>query len=394
MVNAHDAAGWSSRWLAAGFRPFFLLAGVHAVVAVPLWLHWFFQGGQLHGLPLMYWHAHEMLYGFVAAAVAGFLLTAVPNWTSTLPVSGWRLGGLVALWMAGRAAMFVDGLDLAWLAAVQLVFLPALIVLLLPPLLRTANRNLRLIAVIVVLWLADVGFMCAALMHSPDGAATALALAMNLVLVLVTVIGGRIVPAFTGNALRKAGITAALQSPLWLERTVIALMLGITLLDLLWQSAVVSGVLAALAGAAHAGRLRFWQGWRARRDSLVWVLHLGYAWLVVGLMLKACWLLARPEWAMKWQHALAGALAMMILAVMTRAALGHTGRPLQAARLTTCSYVLLALAVLLRTFATLWPGGYVQGLQLAVVLWLAAFAGYLLVYVPILLGPRADGRAG
>lgn len=394
MMNAHSSTGWVSRWLAAGFRPFFLLAGLHALIAVPLWVHFFTQGGVLHGMPLMYWHAHEMLHGFVAAAIAGFLLTAVPNWTSTLPASGWRLGVLVALWLGGRAAMFIDGLDVMWLAVIQLAFLPALLALLLPPLLRTANRNVRLAVVIAVLWLAEAGFLYAVLAQRPDWAATALLLAMNLVLILITVIGGRIIPAFTGNALRKAGVEVKLSSPPWLEYTVLVSMLAITVVDLLWHASVVSGVLAAVAALAHAFRLWHWQGWRARRDSLVWVLHAGYPWVVLGLALKACWLLLQAGWAMKWQHAIAGAFAMMILAVMTRAALGHSGRPLQASRLTTVSYVLLTLALLLRTFAVQWPTGYMHALALATVLWTAAFLCYLIVYVPVLLGPRADGRPG
>jgi uncharacterized protein involved in response to NO len=193
-----------------GFRPFFLLAGVHALVFVPLWL-WIrsHASAPLSTLPPPFWHGHEMLYGFVVAAVAGFLLTAVPSWTGTRGFGGKPLVLLTALWLAGRVAFAVgEGLPIWAIALAELSFLPALACLLAPPLLRARSRNSPMLAVLGALWLIDVAFVVALDRADPLLAQRALHTAINLVLILVTVIGGRIVPAFTGNALRARGSRA------------------------------------------------------------------------------------------------------------------------------------------------------------------------------------------
>ncbi|HLS81341.1 MAG TPA: NnrS family protein [Steroidobacter sp.] len=381
-----------------GFRPFFLLAGLYALVVIPAWLYFFAHHGTSFGsLPLMYWHAHEMIYGFVAAAVAGFLLTAVPSWTGARGFGGKPLVILVALWIAGRIAVASVGEVPFWLTAVgALAFLPGLAVLLAPPLLRSSNRNTPLLGVLGVLWLIDAAFLFA--LRSGDVAlgARALNVAIDLVLVLVTVIGGRIVPAFTANAQRRRGVAADIVSRRWLEFTVIALMIAIAVADVFAAPAALAGALAALAAAAHLVRLSGWRSFKTRSESILWVLHVGYAWLPIGLGLKALWLLGGVSWAIKWQHALTmGVFATMILAVMTRASLGHTGRPLEVSRTITVSYLLLTLGVVLRVFGgALWPDSYLLTVTAAGVAWTLSFLLYVAVYTPILVGPRADGRSG
>ncbi|HET9865420.1 MAG TPA: NnrS family protein, partial [Steroidobacteraceae bacterium] len=209
-------------------------------------------------------------------------------------------------------------------------------------------------------------------------------------------IGGRIVPAFTANALRRHGGEPDLVTRAWLEYVVIGLMVAIAVVDVFAPNGVASGVLAALAALAHAGRLAGWRSFRTRGEPILWILHVAYAWLPVGLALKACALLGDAAWASKWLPALAtGVIAGMILAVMTRVALGHTGRPLVVARPISIAYLLLMFTALLRTFGlALFPAHYLLTLEVAALTWMASFGIFLVVYAPILCRPRADGRPG
>jgi uncharacterized protein involved in response to NO len=381
-----------------GFRPFFLLAGLYALAIVPVWLYFYVHHGAPFGaLPAMYWHSHEMLYGFVVAAVAGFLLTAAPSWTGARGFAGTPLIIVVGLWAAGRIAMSTVGDAPFWVTAVaELALLPALAALLIPPLFRSQNHNTPLLAVLGLLWLIDAAFLVSLRNGDIVLAARTMTLAVDFVLVLVTVIGGRIVPAFTANALRRRGETPDIVSRRWLEIAVIASMVAIALADVFAPNGKLTGLIAALAAVAHAIRLSGWRSFRTGGEPILWVLHVAYAWLPLGLALKACWLLGGVEWAMKWQHALTmGVLATMILAVMTRASLGHTGRPLVVSRVIAVAYVLLTLGVFVRVFGgVLWPERYALAMSIAGLAWVLSFLLYLIVYAPILIGPRADGKPG
>lgn len=381
-----------------GFRPFFLLCGLYALVIVPLWLFRFAHASVPFGvLPGVYWHAHEMLFGFIAAAIAGFLLTAVPSWTGSPGFAGRPLIIMVLLWLAGRVAMALADALPFWLAALtELAFLPALLTLLAPPIVRARNRNLPILAVLTVLWLIDAAFMRALQTGDMLLAAGAARVAIDLVLMLVVVIGGRIVPAFTGNALRRLGVGVAPVSRGWLEVVAIGSVVAIAICDVFFPESIAAGALAALAAAAHAARLAGWRSFRARGEPILWVLHVAYAWLPIGLALKACWLLGDVAWAAKWQHALTfGAFGTMILAVMTRASLGHTGRPLVVNRSIAVAYLLMTLGALLRVFGGAWtPQYYLLALTLSGLAWCAAFLIFVWVYGPILMFPRLDGRQG
>jgi uncharacterized protein involved in response to NO len=381
-----------------GFRPFFLVAGLYAFLVVPIWLYFFAHRAVPFGsLPAMYWHSHELLYGFVIAAISGFMLTAVPSWTGARGFAGRPLIALAAIWVAGRVAMATVGhAPFLITALAELSFLPALMLLLIPPLLRSQNRNTPLLIVLSVLWLSDFGFVLALRSGDIALAEHAVRLAIDIALLLVTVIGGRIVPAFTTNALRNRGETVSIVTRRWVENVVIGLMMAIALVDLLQPNGRLSGVLAAFAAVAQAVRLSGWRSFRTVREPIVWILHVAYAWLPIGLALKASWLLAGAAWAMKWQHVFTmGVLATMILAVMTRAALGHTGRPLVVSRTITVAYVLLTLGVLVRVFGVaIVPASYLLTVSIAGLAWMLCFLIYLIVYTPILAGPRADGKPG
>lgn len=383
---------------AYGFRPFFLLAGLYAVIAIPVWLAILWRTSlPLHLLPPQLWHAHEMLYGFVGAALAGFLLTAVPSWTGAKGFAGAPLAAVVVAWLLGRCAFLLSGVLPVWTVVVlELSFLPALGALLAPPLVRSRNRNAALLAVLAVLWLADGAFLLGFARDDAPLAMGSLRIAIDVMLLVVTVIGGRIVPSFTANALRLSGETADVRSRAWLERATIVLMVAVPLVDLFQPEGIVAGWLAALVAIAQGARLSGWRSLRTRGDAILWVLHVGYAWLPVGFALKALWLLAGANWAANWLHALTmGVFGTMILAVMTRAALGHTGRPLAVGRNIAAAYLTLTLGVAVRVFVpAIWPWDYLAVILASGLLWTAAFAIYVIVYAPILALPRADGKPG
>jgi uncharacterized protein involved in response to NO len=383
---------------AYGFRPFFLAAGLSAVLVVPAWLAMIAQGTMpLGALPPQLWHAHELFYGFVGAALAGFLLTAVPSWTGAKGFGGWPLAAVASAWLLGRLAFALANAVPLWaLAAAELAFLPGVAILLAPPLLRSRNRNTPLLLVLAALWIADAVFLAGLARQDALLAGRSLRVAIDLMLIVVTVIGGRIVPSFTANALRRRGEAPEIRSRPWLERAVIALMVAVALVDLWEPDGAIAGWLAALVAVAQGVRLSGWRSLRARGEAILWVLHLGYAWMPVGFALKALWLLAGMGWAAHWPHALTmGVFGTMILAVMTRAALGHTGRELTVGGSVAAAYLLLTLGVAARVFAPgLWPAHYLQTLFVSGALWTAGFALYLVVYTPILVLSRADGKPG
>ncbi len=382
---------------AYGVRPFFLLCGLYALIIVPLWLYRFAHGGVSFGaLPGVYWHAHEMLFGFIAAAIAGFLLTAVPSWTQSRGFAGKPLLLAVTVWITGRLAMSMTDVLPLWLAAgLELALLPTLLALIAPPVVRARNRNLPILGVVTLLWLIDAAFMRALLTGDVMLASGAARMGVDLVLVLVVVIGGRIVPAFTGSALRRVGSVVPVSRG-WLEVLAIGSVAAIALCDLFLPDTHFAGVLAAIAAIAHAARLAGWRSFRVRGEPILWVLHVAYAWIPISLALKAFWLLGDAGWAAKWQHALTfGAFATMILAVMTRASLGHTGRPLVVARAISVAYLLMTLGALLRVFGGAWTPHYdLLTLSASGLAWLLAFAIFVWVYGPILMSPRVDGRQG
>ncbi|WP_029008860.1 NnrS family protein [Azospirillum halopraeferens] len=385
--------------VAYGFRPFFLFAGLAAFLVMAGWLVVLATGSWPAGpVAPTAWHAHAMLYGFVTAAIAGFLLTAVPNWTGTAALSGAPLGGLVALYLAGRMALLPGlGVPPAVAAVADLLFLPALAVALAGPLVRAgALRNTAFLGLLALLWIGNALFHLEWLGLAEDGVRLGRTLAIGTVVMMIAVVGGRIVPAFTRNALAQRGVAVDVSPRPWVERIALAATLLLIPAEMAAPGSTLAGAVALVAALAHGVRMGRWHGWRTGGQPLVWVLHAGYAWLPVGLALKAMHGLGLPVSESAGIHALtAGAFAVMILAVMTRASLGHSGRPLVVGAVIAWSYRLLLAGAVLRVLADVAPGSlYRPLLDGAGAAWLAAFALYLMVYAPILLSPRADGRSG
>ena len=381
-----------------GFRPFFLAAPALAALLIPWWAGALFAGIPLGtDWPASLWHGHEMLFGFIGAAIAGFLLTAIPSWTGERGFAGWPLMLLSAVWVLGRIAVSTSSLwPLPGVAALDLAFLPGLVALVLPPLVRSRNRNTPLLVVLTALWATNIAFYFGVFRGDAALARQALLIGIDIVLLLITVIGGRILPAFTSAALKQAGIPKAMHT--WRAMTPLAVgaMLAVTMADLWRPESAAAGVLAVAAAVIQAVRLAQWRGDRTLRSPIVWVLHLGYLWLPVGLALKALACLTDLGFAGFYLHALTiGAATTMIMAVMTRATLGHTGRPLLVSRPTVCAYGLLTAAAVVRVFGPIWiPLPYKDVIALAAALWTAAFVLFLAVYAPVLLSPRADGKPG
>lgn len=379
-----------------GFRPFFLLTGVAACGLIAAWLAVLVSGAWPAGpVGAAAWHGHEMLFGTVVAAVAGFLLTAVPSWTGTKARSGAPLVALVALWVAGRVAVFPwSGVPAPLAALLDVAFLPALGVALAGPLFAAGKaRNSAFLLLLALLTLANLLIHLEWLGVIGDGFGPGMTLGLGVVLMMVTVIGGRILPAFTRNGLGADGVHV--RSCPKLEKVTLLSTLALVAGELALTPGPLLGTLALVAALAHGVRLARWNGWRAWRSPILWVLHLGYAWIPVALALKALnGFIDLP--AASGLHALtAGAFATLILAVMSRASLGHTGRPLLASRTTVAAYLLLTVAALARTAAPLLPGEWLWlALEGAGLAWVLAFALYLAAYAPVLLSPRVDGRPG
>jgi len=379
-----------------GFRPFFLGAGLIALVVVPLWSLSLATGLALPlAWPPMLWHAHEMVFGFVPAAIAGFLLTAVPSWTGRKGFAGPPLIVLFSVWLAGRLVTGVSAeTPAALVATIDLAFFPLLAALLAPPLVRERNRNTPLLLVLLALWISQCVFHWAAWRNDAGTAHQATLAAIDITLILVTVIGGRIVPSFTATALRLSGSTAVPKSRRGLTPVVVASMVAVTVVDLLLPSTPWAGGVAALAALAQAWRIAQWQSLRTMRMPIVWILHLGYVWLPIGLALKAWALFGGPLVTAHWLHAFTlGPIATMIVAVMTRTSLGHTGRELNLHPLTIAAYGLLAAATIVRVLAPAWPGAsYLVVVAISAALWAGAFAAFLWVYAPILVGPKFETK--
>ncbi len=381
--------------LAVGFRPFFLGAGLWAAGAVALWL------AQLAGWPALpsafdpiAWHAHEMLFGYVAAVIAGFLLTAIPNWTGRLPVCGRQLGGLFALWCAGRVAVGVS----AWIgpapaAALDLAFPVALCAVVLREILAGGNwRNLPIAAIVAVLAASNGLVHLEALGLAPAegvGADLGLRLGIAAVAVLITLVGGRVVPSFTRNWLAKRG-EAVLPRPFGrLDRLAIAATVAAGLAWTFAPEAPASGALALLAAALGGARLAGWRGQRTLSEPLVWVLHLGYAWLVAGFALLGAAVLVPALPPSAALHALtAGARGTMTLAIMTRAPLGLRGQAHTAGPGTATIYALVGAAALMRVLAPLTAIDAALLFGLSGLAWIGAFALFVVLYGPLLVGRR------
>ena len=383
----------SPPFLRGGFRPFFLGGAIWAAAALAIWLCSLAGAVSLlsHFDPLS-WHRHEMLFGFVGAVIAGFLLTAIPNWTGRLPIAGPPLAALFGLWVGARLVLLFSQLTgPAFPALLDVGFYLVLAGLAAREVLAAKNRNLPIVLLLLLFGAANAADHAGAagLIADVDIGVRA---AISIVVLMISLIGGRIVPSFTRNWLAKNGVREGLPGqPGRYDLAAIAVTAASLLVWVALPSSRVAGALLIAASLLQIVRLVRWGGVRARRDPLVLILHVGYLWVPVGLLLLGMSLLGTTVPTSAAIHALtAGAMATMILAVMTRASLGHTGRELRADGPTVLIYALITLGALLRVAAPLEWIDYVWGMRVAAIAWGGAFLGFVLFYGPVLLSARVD----
>jgi uncharacterized protein involved in response to NO len=358
---------------------------------LPLWLaEYALAGPATPRLAAPLWHGHEMLFGFAAAIIAAVLLTAIPSWAITDEVTGGRLAMLVGLWLAGRLAMLASGLlPAAVTATVDALFLPALALVLAPTVLRARRKwFVAPLAILLVLAGLNVAFHAAS---GAGAAARALEAALLLVMLLYSLAGGLLIPVFTGNRLRETG-RGDVGFSVPLDVAVVASVVAFAIVEASDASLATRGAAACVAAAANAVRLARWQGWKVLGDPLLWALHLGYAWLVAALALRALAALGGPVPELAWTHAFTvGALGITILSLATRIALRHTGRPLVVPTSLVVAYFLMLGAAIARVATAFEPR--LALLVASGVLWSVALATYLMRFARCLLAPSLPRAA-
>ena len=366
-----------------GFRPFYLLAALFSAVAIAVWAEAFARGGSFGYLPPSLWHQHEMVFGFALAVIAGFLLTAGRVWTGLPTPDGLPLALLVLHWLAARVLLYTGPAPLA--AVVDGAFPFVLAAVMARLILGSRNaRNYFVIVLLCALGAANVVF------HLGFGALPVKA-ALYLILTLVLVMAGRVVPAFTGSALPRAGVVRKLR----LDYASVAVSVAAFAADLLdWDGRAVAA-LALAAAVLHGIRQWGWKPLATRGRPILWILHVSHAWFPAGFLLLALSALGLVAPSASIHAFGAGAMGGLIIGMITRTALGHTGRPLAAGRAETFAYVLVHIAAAFRVLAALAPGpGYLPLVALSGAAWVAAFLIYFASYAPRLVSPRVDGKPG
>ncbi|WP_367067934.1 NnrS family protein [Oryzisolibacter sp. LB2S] len=381
--------GWPV--LRLGFRPFYLGAALLACLSVPVWAAAFLGYFDLRlDLPPLLWHGHEMLFGFAAGVVVGFLLTAVKAWTGLETARGPLLGALILLWLAARIAAL--GAPYGVFMALDMALLPAAALVLLRVLIKAGNkRNIPLVSLLLLMTLANLAFHLSVLGVITWSAVSALYAQLALIMMVVCVMTGRVVPMFTKNVTPGLVINVSRR----FEMTLLAVTAVTLALWVLQAPAALLGLASALAAVLHAVRLWHWHPQVTLKRPILWILHLSYAWTPLGFALLALaqWGLVGVSLAV---HAFAiGVIGGLIIGMITRTARGHTGRPLMASRGEVVAYVLVLLAAVARVLVpALQPAWYAYAVEAAACLWAVAFAIYLVIYTPWLTQTRLDGKDG
>ena len=378
------------------FRPFFLLGAILSVVSLSLWastlsghLELVVYGGTL------WWHAHEMLFGFVVAIVVGFLLTAVKTWTGQPAFHGASLTGLVLLWLCGRLFLMLPDTLPQWLiAATDLAFLPVAAVILARPVVRVKQwRNIIFVPLLLAMTAANTIMHWAAYHNDPviqHQAATTMVLLITL---LMTIMAGRVVPMFTANGTS----TKKVEPKAWLEKTALVSMLLaiVASLDLPAAPPVAASLCFIFAAVVHSVRAARWRIWVTFKTPLVWSLHLSYWCIPLGLLLYGLRGLLPAVSSSQAIHALTvGAMGMMILAMISRVSLGHTGRPIVVGKVMTVAFALFFVGFIVRVFGIYWYSNYTSLIVTAAVLWTVGYGCFIALYLPMLVRPRVDGKPG
>ncbi|MEZ5758903.1 MAG: NnrS family protein [Emcibacteraceae bacterium] len=377
-------------FLGRGFRPFFFLGAAYSVINIFIWA--FIYSGKISP-PSFYfdpvsWHSHEMIYGFVLAIVSGFLLTAVANWTGGAPARQVHLAGLCLLWLFGRLAVNIDiGLPYWGIVIAELLFLPALTISLTIPLLKSWNtRNFIFLSFLTGLFACDLWFLLVQELEP-------LYIAIIIILMMISLVGGRIIPAFTVGALRQTGLHLYQTPQTKMDAAALISLLAVVLSIALFPNSLVLFFAALISSLIHLIRMRHYHTLKTRHDPMLWVLHLGYCWLIIGLFLISLTGLNILTMPMIIHALTIGAIGTMILGMICRVTLGHTGRNLKASRSTMLAFSLIQCAALVRVIGPIIvPSQKINLVTLSASLWVICFMIYLVEYSPMLFSKRPDGR--
>ena len=387
--GAPPAAAGFALWN-LGFRPFYLLASVFSAFSVLLWTAQFagyFPSAYLQG-PV--WHGHEMLFGYAIAVIAGFLLTAVRVWTNQPTPSGVPLMALAALWVCGRVLVLTPFIMTA--AVVNAAFPVAVAVAIGIPLVRSRNiRNYFFVGLLVLVGALILAVHLALQGRFELSPHLGLQLALDVVLFIMVVMGGRVIPMFTNNGVPGANATRHAL----VEKFALGAVLLLFAADLLQLPQTAIAMIAVIGALAHGVRLYFWRPWRTLATPLVWILHAAYAWIIVHFALRGLSQLDLLAGSYATHVLTVGAIGGLTLGMMTRTARGHTGRPLKADGFELAVFLLIQVAVVVRVFAGIAsPGLHMVSVQASALLWAAAFGLYAVRYWPVLTRPRLDGKPG
>ncbi len=378
--------------LALGFRPFFILASVGAALLILLWIPiWMGRVGGHHYYGPVGWHGHEMLFGYVPAVIAGFLLTAVRNWTGINTPTGTPLAALALLWLLGRILPLLPGTPPLLVAAVDLAFLPALALMIRPALWQGKQRVNRLfVPILLVMAVANLLVHLGTLGVTSTGALGTSTM-MHLVVLLLVIIGGRVIPFFSRAVL--PGYEP--RSLPYVEYGGTVTLAAVILAEVAALPPWVTALAAALFALSQLARVLVWHDRRVWSTPILWVLYAGFFWIAVGYALYALAVTGLAPIGAARHAVTVGAIGTVTLGMMARVSLGHTGFPIRPAKVVEISFVVLNLAALARVFGVmLVPERYLFWIHLSGGLWILCFAVFAVAYVPILLRPRADGKPG
>ncbi|MBT3556141.1 MAG: NnrS family protein [Rhodospirillales bacterium] len=372
-----------------GFRPFFLAAGVWACASLGIWVLWITGYLDMAAVDPLHWHAHEMLFGYTGAAITGFILTAIPNWTRRLPVRGIPLALLLMVWIAGRAACLMqDQLGAVVVMAVDVSFPILVFGIVLREIIAGKNwRNLPVAGVLGLFAAASVVDHLSTMdIVADDRLGQRMGLAV--IIMLIGLIGGRVVPSFTGNWLNKQGATVSPVLFSGFDKFSLVILLAALVLWCVVPDHMVTGWTLVFAGVCHGFRLFRWRGYATCAEILVLILHIGYGWIALGLLLMGLEIVWPGALPLSGLHAItAGGIATMTLAMMTRATLGHTGQELTADPGTTIIYGLVTMGAVLRVLVPVFPSEAFQSiLGVSAIFWIAGFALFVIIYAPLLAG--------
>ncbi len=390
-------------FLSAGFRPFFLFAGLYGLVPILAWVWAYLGDGDTPGeFAPAYWHGHEMIFGFVIAAATGFLLTAVPNWTGSQPFKGTPLAMLALIWVSGRFAMWFGWpLGPAFVALVDLSMIPVLIIYIGRRLfVHGVSANYIVLVILGVLFIANLSMHLEALGIFPDSASLGLYLGVFAVVFLVTMISGRVIPVFTANVLFRKGINVYTETPTKVTRLVVVSVVLAIISNLFGDDSdlarYIAGALTLLAAIALFIRMGRWKSFMILDEPIMWILHAGHFWLIIGFALLAAANFSDDISRDAGIHALtSGTMGTMIIAMLTRVALGHSGRVIKASTPIIVAYYMIIAGSVMRVLAALFQlhlpaEGYAILIGSAGLIWAGGFAVFVIVFWPILTRPRAD----